>query len=208
MNKLEVGMNFSNLRQVFQFLGIENEYFGRQKNKELKLSEFCNWHRINKHSLVIDEVFDERKELYHAQKNYTLDDLRDNFISVYNMFGRVPTYNEFDENTSISINTYASKLGLRGTVYDTLIEIYLSKEEKDKYRESMEEYRKELGHIQGTKNFTKYTEDDLEINFKNVFDYYYKKYNSYPTRRIFNYVTKIDESVYRNRYKMKWSELC
>ena len=84
MNKLEVGMNFSNLRQAFQFLGIENEYSGRQKNKELKLSEFCNWHRINKHSLVIDEVFDKRKELYHAQKNYTLDDLRDNFISVYN----------------------------------------------------------------------------------------------------------------------------
>ena len=206
MGKLEVGMKFSSLKKAYQFLGIENEYYGQRKNKELKFSEFCNWHRINKHSLIIDEVFDERKELYHAQKNYTLDDLKDNFISVYNMFGRVPTYNEFDENTSISINTYASKLGLRGTVYDTLIEMYLSKEEKDKYRESMEEYRKELGHIQGTK--TKYTEDDLEINFKNVFDYYYKKYSSYPTRRIFNSVTKIDESVYRNRYKMKWSELC
>ena len=208
MDKLAVGMKFSNLRQAFQFLGIENEYFGRQKNKELKLSEFCKWHKINKHSLIVDEVFEERKSLYHEQKTYTLDDLRDNFISVYNMFGRVPTYNEFDDNTSISINTYASKLGLRGTVYDTLIEMYLSKEEKDKYRESMEEYRKELGHIQGTKNFTKYTEDDLKINFKNVFDYYYQKYNSYPTRKIFNSVTKIDESVYRNRYKMKWSELC
>ena len=42
MNKLKVGMKFSNLRQAFQFLGIENEYFGREKNKELKLSEFCN----------------------------------------------------------------------------------------------------------------------------------------------------------------------
>ena len=107
MNKLEVGMNFSNLKQAFTFLGIEDEYFGSHNSKELKFSEFCNWHRINKHSLVIDEVFDERKELYHAQKTYSLDDLRDNFISVYNMFGRVPTYNEFDENTSISINTYA-----------------------------------------------------------------------------------------------------
>ena len=208
MNKLEVGMIFSNLRQAFQFLGIENEYFGRQKNKELKLSEFCNWHKINKHSLIIDEVFEERKSFYQEQKTYSLDDLRDNFISVYNMFGRVPTYNEFDENTSISINTYASKLGLRGTVYDTLIEIYLSKEERDKYRESMNEYRRELGRTKGVKNFVKYTDVELQDNFKNVFDYYYQKYNSYPTRKIFNCVTKIDESVYRARYKMKWSELC
>ena len=208
MDKLEVGMKFSSLKQAFQFLGIENEYYGRQENKELKFSEFCNWHRINKHSLVVDEVFNERKSLYHKQKTYTLDDLRDNFISVYNMFGRVPTYNEFDDNTSISINTYASKLGLRGTVYDTLIEMYLSKEEKDKYRESMNKYRKELGKIQGVKNFSKYTDTELENNFKNVFDYYYQKYNSYPTRKIFNSITKIDESVYRSRYKMKWSELC
>ena len=208
MGKLEVGMKFSNLKQAYQCLGIEDEYYGRQENKELKFSEFCNWHRINKHSLVIDEVFDKRKELYHAQKNYTLDDLRDNFISVYNMFGRVPTYNEFDENTSISINTYASKLGLHGTVYDTLIEIYLSKEERNKYRSSMDEYRRELGRTKGVKNFVKYTDAELQDNFKNVFDYYYQKYNSYPTRRIFNCVTKIDESVYRARYKMKWSELC
>ena len=208
MGKLEVGMKFPSLKQAYQFLGIEDEYYGRQENKELKFSEFCNWHRINKHSLVIDEVFDKRKELYHAQKNYTLDDLRDNFISVYNMFGRVPTYNEFDENTSISINTYASKLGLRGTVYDALIEIYLSKEERDKYRSSMDEYRRELGRTKGVKNFVKYTDAELNDNFKKVFDYYYQKYNSYPTRRIFNSVTKIDESVYRKRYKKKWSELC
>ena len=158
MNKLEVGMNFSNLRQAFQFLGIENEYFGRQKNKELKLSEFCNWHKINKHSLIIDEVFEERKSFYQEQKAYSLDDLRDNFISVYNMLGRVPTYNEFNENTSISINTYASKLSLCGTVYDALIEIYLSKEERDKYRESMNEYRREFGRTKGVKNFVKYTD--------------------------------------------------
>ena len=80
MNKLEVGMKFSNLKKGFQFLGIEDEYFGQQKNKELKFSEFCNWHKINKHSLIIDEVFEEQKSLYQKQKNYTLDDLRDNFV--------------------------------------------------------------------------------------------------------------------------------
>ena len=64
MNKLEVGMKFTNLRQAFQFLGIESEYFGAHKSKELKFSEFCNWHRINKHSLVIDEVFENRKYIY------------------------------------------------------------------------------------------------------------------------------------------------
>ena len=131
MDKLAVGMKFSNLRQVFRFLGIENEYFGRQKNKELKLSEFCNWHKINKHSLIIDEVFAERKTIYYGQKNYSLDDLESNFISLYNKFGRVLTYNEFVENTSISLTTYCSKLNLSDKVYDTLIETYLSKEISD-----------------------------------------------------------------------------
>ena len=208
MNKLKVGMKFSNLRQVFRFLGIENEYFGRQKNKELKLSEFCNWHKINKHSLIIDEVFAERKTIYYGQKNYSLDDLESNFISLYNKFGRVLTYNEFVENTSISLTTYCSKLNLSDKVYDTLIETYLSKEIKDKYRNGMNEYRKELGSINGSKNFIKYTDKDLEINFKKIFDYYHQNYNSYPTRKIFNSVSEIDESVYRRRFKKKWSELC
>lgn len=208
MGKLEVGMKFSNLRHAFQFLGIENEYFGQQKNKELKLSEFCNWHKINKHSLVIDEVFTERKTLYKEQKVHTLEDLKDNFISLYNKFGRVLTYNEFVENTSISLTTYCSKLNLSGQVYDSLIEMYLSKDIKDDYRNSMIEFRKKLGSDKGVMNFIKYTDDDLKTNFKKVFDYYYQKYNSYPTRKIFNYVSEIDESVYRSRYKKKWSELC
>ena len=208
MNKLEAGMTFPSLKHAYEFLGIEDEFYGQRKNKELKFSEFCRWHKITTRSLIIDEVFDERKTLYHPQKTYTLDDLRDNFISMYNMFGRVPTYNEFDDNSPISINTYASKLGLRGTVYDAVIEMYLSKEEKDKYRESMNEYRRELGRTKGAKKFAKYSDSEVENNFRNVFDYYHQKYNSYPTRKIFNSVTKIDESVYRNRYKMKWSELC
>lgn len=208
MNKLEVGMRFSNLRQAYIFLGIENEYYGRQKNKELKFSEFCNWHKINKHSLVVDEVFDERKSLYRPQKNYTLDDLKNNFISLYNKFGRVLTYNEFIDNTAISLTTYCSKLNLSGQVYDSLIEIYLSKDIKDKYIQSMNEYRKELGVTKGVTNFIKHTDNDLESNFRNIFDYYYQKYNSYPTRKIFNSVSVIDESIYRHRFNKKWSEIC
>lgn len=208
MNKLEVGMKFSNLRQAYQFLGIEDEYFGRQQNKELKLSEFCNWHRINKHSIIIDEVFENRKSLYQKQRKYTLDDLRDNFISLYNRFGRVPTYNEFVDNTSISLNTYCNKLKLSGQIYDTLIEMYLSKEIKDQYRKQMDDYRSKLGSTKGVMNFIKHTDKDLKLNFHKVFDYYYQKYNSYPTRRIFNSVSEIDESTYRKRLNKKWSELC
>lgn len=208
MSKLEVGMKFSNLRSVFKFLDIEDEYFGRPESKCLKLSEFCNWHRINKHSIIIDEVFEERKSLYKGNKNYSLEDLKNNFISLYNQFGRVLTYDEFIKNTSISLTTYCYKLNLSNNIYDTLIEMYLSKEIKDEYRASMIEYRKNIGKKNGVINFTKYTDEDLEINFKNVFDYYYKNYNFYPTRNIFNSVSKIDESVYRNRLKKKWCELC
>lgn len=208
MNKLKVGMKFSNLRQAFQFLGIENEYFGREKNKELKLSEFCNWHRITKRSLVIDDVFDERKSLYKEQKTYTPDDLRDNFISLYNKFGRVLTYNEFVENTEISLTTYRKKLNLSGQVYEILIGMYLSEEIKNKYLQDRKDFWREIGSTKGVLNFIKYSEEDLEKNFKDIFNYYYDNYKSYPTRRVFNSVSKIDDSIYRKRLNMKWSELC
>ena len=32
MGKLEVGMKFSSLKKAYQFLGIENEYYGQRKN--------------------------------------------------------------------------------------------------------------------------------------------------------------------------------
>ena len=208
MGKLEVGMKFSNLRQAFQFLGIENEYFGRQKSKELKLSEFCNWHKINKHSLIIDEVFEERKSLYQEQKTYSLDDLRDNFISLYNKFGRVLTYNEFVDNSNISLTTYCKRLNLSGQVYEILISMYLSEKIKNEYLRDRKEFWKEIGSTKGVLNFIKYTEDDLDKNFKNIFEYYYDNYNSYPTRRVFNSVSQIDDSLYRKRLNMKWSEIC
>ena len=208
MDKLVVGMKFSNLRQAFQFLGIENEYFGRQKNKELKLSEFCKWHKINKHSLIVDEVFEERKSLYQEQKTYSLDDLKDNFVSLYNKFGRVLTYNEFVDNTNISLTTYCKKLNLSGQVYEILIGMYLSEEIKNEYLRDRKEFWKEIGSTKGVLNFIKYTEDDLDKNFKNIFEYYYDNYNSYPTRRVFNSVSQIDDSVYRKRLNMKWSEIC
>ena len=208
MNKLEVGMKFTNLRQAFQFLGIESEYFGAHKSKELKFSEFCNWHRINKHSLVIDEVFENRKSLYHEQKTYTLDDLRNNFVSLYEDFGRVLTYNEFIDNTNISLTTYCNKLNLSNQVYETLIGMYLSEEIKNEYLQERKEFWKEIGSTKGVLNFIKHSEDDLKNNFKQIFDYYYKNYNSYPTRRVFNAVSKIDESSYRKRLNKKWSELC
>ena len=208
MNKLEVGMKFSNLRQAFQFLGIENEYFGRQKNKELRLSEFYNWHKINKHSFIVDEVFEERKSFYQEQKTYSLDDLKDNFVSLYNKFGRVLTYNEFVDNTNISLTTYCKKLNLSGQVYEILIGMYLSEEIKNEYLRDRKEFWKEIGSTKGVLNFIKYTEDDLDKNFKNIFEYYYDNYNSYPTRRVFNSVSQIDDSVYRKRLNMKWSEIC
>ena len=208
MNKLEVGMKFPNLRKAYEFLGIEDEFFGQQKNKRLKFSEFCKWHRINKHSIVVDEVFDERKQLYVPQKRYTLDDLRDNFIDLYNKFGRVLTYNEFVENTNISLATYCSKLNLSGEVYDVLIEKYISKEARIEYRKSMNEYRKMLGETQGKENFIKYTLEDLENNFKQIFDEYMEEYGVYPTRHVFNSISTIDESIYRKRLNLKWSETC
>ena len=206
MSKLEEGMVFPNLKQAFEFLDIESEFYGQCKNKEIKLSEFCEWHRLNKRSLIIDKVFDTRKNLYKKQRTYNEKDLEDNFINLYNKFGRVLTYEEFIKNTEISLTTYCNKLNLKGRVYDTLIEKYLSKEVMELYRNNMINLQRNRAKARHYNK--KYSDKDLEDNFKNVFNKYYNNYGTFPTRRIFNKISKIDESTYRKYYSLKWSELC
>ena len=42
MGKLEVGMKFPSLKQAFQFLGIEDEYYGQRKKKCFLFKRFRN----------------------------------------------------------------------------------------------------------------------------------------------------------------------
>ena len=79
--------------------------------------------------------------------------MRDNFISLYNKFGRVLTYNEFVENTEISLTTYCKKLNLSGQVYEILIGMYLSEEIKNKYLQDRKDFWREIGSTKGVMIF-------------------------------------------------------
>ena len=70
--------------------------------------------------------------------------MKDNFVSLYNKFGRVLTYNEFVDNTNISLTTYCKKLNLSGQVYEILIGMYLSEEIKNEYLRDRKEFWKEI----------------------------------------------------------------
>ena len=55
---------------------------------------------------------------------YTDSDLKNNFIYVTNKCGMIPLFNDFKKHTNISLNTYANRLKLKGTVYDDVVKFY------------------------------------------------------------------------------------
>lgn len=200
-------MEFPNLKKVFIFLGIENEYFGQCKTKNLKLDEYCKWHRINKHRLIIDEVYDTKKKLYKKIFMFSEEDLKDNFLFVYNHYGRIPTYTEFDITTQISINSYANILGLKGVVYDRIINKYVKDENiLNEYYERRRKEKHKMS-VENGKLSAVYTLDELKTNLISIFDYYINTYGSHPSRALFDTVSKFDSSIYRKRFKKSWTEI-
>lgn len=141
-------------------------------------------------------------------KRYNLDDLRQNFTNVMNKANRIPLYNDFEEHTKISQNTYASRLGFKGKVYDNIVKTYVTDDEFEIYLKSKLDHKRKVGKITGKMTNIEIPEEKLIDEFRKVFDYYYKSYNQYPTRRLFDKVAKHDSSVYRYRYNMSWTNIC
>lgn len=133
------------------------------------------------------------------------EDYELNFNRVRNILGYTPLYNEFEELSEINVTTYASKLNLFGTVYDNIVKMYSTEEEFNTYKERQQKHKTQTGRKSHQGN--KYTDEDLESEFKRVFDESIKLTGSNPARRVFNELSTIDDSVYRHRHGIPFGEI-
>lgn len=140
-------------------------------------------------------------------KRYSEYDLESNFNDVKNKYNKVPLFNEFNLDTNISINTYANRLHLKGKVYDKIVEYYSTQDEYDDYIKRKMAHKTSIGKITGAMSRI-YTDDILETNFRYIFDLYMRKYTKYPSKRLFDNISPIDNSQYRKRYNKSWTKIC
>lgn len=138
---------------------------------------------------------------------YSDEDLRWNFISICKELGRVPLFQEFNSISKISDITYANRLNLKGKVYDSIVKTYVGEDEYKKYIIEKSEHKTNVGKKTGSLSRI-FSDKDLETNFRYVFDTYVLKYNTYPSRRLFDKVSCFDSSVYRRKLGMSWTDVC
>lgn len=143
----------------------------------------------------------------NTRNRYTDNDLKDNYNYVKNIIGQVPLYKEFDENTKISIVTYATRLGLKKKVYDEIIKYYSNEDEYNDYIKRKKEHKTKVGKITGSMSQI-YSDDLMETNFRYIFDKYMFKYDRYPSRRLFDNISPFDSRHYRKRYNKSWTDIC
>jgi hypothetical protein len=138
---------------------------------------------------------------------YNDEEYKINFDNIKNILGRVPLFNEFKELTKININSYAFKFNLKTKVYDQIVKMFTDEQEFNYYLIERKSHKTKVGEITGALSVT-LTFDDLENEFRRVFDNFYNEYEIYPSRRLFNKFSKHDDSVYRNRFNLSWTDIC
>ena len=133
------------------------------------------------------------------------DGLLKNFKDVKNKIGRVPYCNEFINYSNMDIGGYYKHYG--HNIYEDIIKNYLSNEEFLKYKKDMAIRDLKNRSIGGVVNGQKYgyTEEQVEEEFKRVFDTFYEQHGVYPTRSTFNKISKYNDVTYRKRYNYEFS---
>lgn len=141
---------------------------------------------------------------------YIEEDLVNNFNDLRKYLGHIPTYNEFMELSKITIRAYKTHYNLydNNRAYDNLVKnIVKNENDFNTYLKNKRKRKLEILKNNGLNNF-KYSDKDLEENFKNIFETFYTQYNGYPTSKYFARISNIDESIYRQRLNMNWTQIC
>lgn len=128
-----------------------------------------------------------------------------NFNNIKEILGRVPLYKEFEELSKINVTTYAIKFNLTGTVYDNIVRMYVTEDEFVIYKENQQKNKSESGRKSHKGN--RFTDEELELEFKRVFDENILLTGRNPSRSVFNKLSRFDDSVYRHRYKIPYGEI-
>lgn len=161
--------------------------------------------------LPYDDTVNEIKDILYEctntrnNKEVNIELLHENFHSIINDLNSIPFYTQFNELTNHTIKTYSVHLGLPNS-YDQIVKYYVTEDEFNDYLVRKKKHKSDIAK-KTAKTPNKISEEKLKDEFKKVYDSYFMEYGKYPTMRKFNEVSAIDESVYRKRFKMKFSEI-
>lgn len=154
-----------------------------------------------------NETISELSGIKYSKKNYKFEDLNSNFVGLINDHGRVPLFAEFKKMSSISLSAYTSILNLKGDVYNQIVKMFSSEDQYNDYIKFRSEYKSETGRKIANINKTILSLDDLEIEFRKVFDKCFKDTDKYPSARLFDKLSKHDSSTYRKKLNLRWSDV-
>lgn len=137
----------------------------------------------------------------------TIDDCKNEFKRLCAVYGRVPHYSEFISDSKITLKSFKFHLNISGkNAYDNIVKAIADDHMYKSYIHNKRLHKENVGreNHQGYK----YTEKELEINFKKVFDDHYERYGSHPSEHLFDKVSNISFSTYSKRLDKSWANVC
>ncbi len=190
---------------------IKSEYNkSLQENKLITFSRFVKSHKyINQQFMrqFNTREFFEYLEIEYNRNNDD-DDYKNNFINIKNKLGLLPLFHEFNEISKIKSNSYATKFGFKGVVYDNIVKMYSTEDEYIEYIKRKQVHKTNAGKLTANMNKTLVSKEELEIDLKRVFDEFYLIYKKYPSIRLFQKLSNRDKRTYEEKFNKKFKDVC
>lgn len=184
LNEYKSYINKTN-NQSFNYFTNDHEYIGKQLIKTIGYEYIRN--RVN-----------------IQRKRNSSQDYKNEFNRLISLYNRPPLYFEFAESSKYSINGFKSNLKV--SEYDLIVKSYVDENTYEQYLINKKAHKTEVGR--NNHQGFKYTEEDLENNFTNIFSQYKNQYDDYPSLHLFDKISPISYSTYNNRLNKTWNEIC
>jgi hypothetical protein len=195
---------YDKLNDLYKY--IQKEYLSDDYKS---LHDFCKNHKYINNDLIYSLDQQIIKELIPVNiAKYSKSDLKNNFLRIVMTLNKVPSFNEFVENTRIPENTYANVYGLKGKIYDNIVRMYVSDEEFKEYLRQKQIHKSNLMKENSKKNKNIISLEKLESEFKRVFDKCFNDTGVYPSKHLFNNLSIHSDKTYRTKLNMNWTNVC
>lgn len=198
---------YNKYNELYKYVLLEYEdFYNSTGNKSV--SNFTKQHKyITQNIISYIGANNLKKDCGLNNQYYSKKELEGNLFDVMKKINKVPNTIEFNKNSTISINAYASYFGVNNDKWLEILKYLLSKDEYDDFMKSERILKKEKiqRKIEANGHLYTFSNEELEEEFKRVFDCCFELYNVYPTRRYFNEVSKFNNNTYKKRFEKEWS---
>lgn len=211
MNWLDVINYFNKKEDLYQY--ILNEYNNFYLSNYISDSyKFVSQHKyitqglfklFSKEQIKLDCGF---KTITQTQSIYGL---KKNMYEIISLLNRIPFYNEFLKYSKINLNSYLVYFNMCNQDYNFIVKNIVEEQDLiNQYYDLINKRDKSIQSMGGKHNgdINGYSDKDKEIEFKKIFDDFYKEHGVYPTRRLFNKLSKYSDATYRKKSKRTWNE--